>query len=249
MHGWEPIGASIKREKYRNGGSLSPFRGFPLREVLLGGMVVDHLSSAWEENEIEEGATVSLQLRKASLEEVVRDMVDLNPHLTVEELMERVTFEEDGCTLQSWDLFRKGLTALPESIGDLTLTSNLNLGGNQLTTLPESFGSLTVGRFLYLNENQLTTLPESFGSIRVGRNLDLRYNQLTTLPESFGELTVGRSLNLLENQLTTLPDNFGFITVGRNLNLKSNQLTSLPKSFNNVNGEVLISNNPLQKLK
>ena len=59
MHGWEPIGASIEREKY-SGGSLSPFQGCPLREVLLGGMVVDPVST-WEENEIEEGATVSLQ--------------------------------------------------------------------------------------------------------------------------------------------------------------------------------------------
>ena len=66
-------------------------------------------------------------LRKASLEEVVRDMVDLNPHLTVEELMERVTFEEDGCTLKSWNLAQKGLTALPESIGDLTLSGDLRL--------------------------------------------------------------------------------------------------------------------------
>ena len=58
VHGWEPIGASMEREKY--GGSLAPFRGCPLREVLLGGMVVDPLST-WEANEIEEGAKVSLQ--------------------------------------------------------------------------------------------------------------------------------------------------------------------------------------------
>ena len=77
-------------------------------------------------------------------------MVELNPHLTVEELMERVTFEEDGCTLYSWDLRRKGLTALPESIGDLTVGGNLYLNENQLTTLPESFGSLTVGGMLFL---------------------------------------------------------------------------------------------------
>ena len=78
-------------------------------------------------------------------------MADLNPHLTVEVLMERVRFEEDGCTLKSWDLRRKGLTTLPESIGDLTLSVNLSLSGNQLRTLPESFGSLTVGGTLGLN--------------------------------------------------------------------------------------------------
>ena len=60
MRGWEPIGASIEREKYRSGGSLSLFQSCHLREVLLGGIVLDLLST-WEANEIEEGATVSLQ--------------------------------------------------------------------------------------------------------------------------------------------------------------------------------------------
>ena len=120
-----------------------------------------------------------------SIEGTIRDMVDLNPHLTVEVLMERVTFEEAGCTLQSWNLARKGLTTLPESIGDLTLSGDLDLSYNQLTTLPESFGSLTVGGYLNLYDNQLATLPESFGSLTVGGNLFLYWNQLTTLPESF----------------------------------------------------------------
>ena len=123
------------------------------------------------------------------MEEVVRDMVDLNPHLEpytrVKELMERVTFEADGCTLKSWDLARQGLTALPESIGDLTVRGDLILGYNQLRTLPESFGSLTVGGDLILGQNQLRTLPESFGSLTVGGNLDLGGNQLRTLSEIF----------------------------------------------------------------
>ena len=120
-------------------------------------------------------------------------MVELNPHLTVEELMERVRFEADGCTLKSWDLAVKPgalrpvitLTALPESIGDLTLSGDLILVRNQLRTLPETFGSLTVGRDLELGENQLTTLPESFGSLTVDGSLSLSGNQLTALPESF----------------------------------------------------------------
>ena len=87
-------------------------------------------------------------------------MVELNPHLTVEELMERVTFEEDGCTLHSWNLSGLDLTALPESIGDLTVRGDMYLRYNQLTTLPESFGSLTVAGDLYLFQNQLTTLAD-----------------------------------------------------------------------------------------
>ena len=62
MHGWEPIGASIEREKYRGAFNrvLSPGA---LREVLFGGIVLDPVtcSCSWEANQIEEGATVSLQ--------------------------------------------------------------------------------------------------------------------------------------------------------------------------------------------
>ena len=89
----------------------------------------------------------------------------LNPHLTVEVLMAGMTFELDGCTLQSWNLYAKGLTTLPDSIGDLTVGGNLYLNENQLTTLPESFGSLTVGGDLCLCRNQLITLPRSFPNV------------------------------------------------------------------------------------
>ena len=213
MLGWEPVDASIERETGRY-----------LLEVLFGGMAMDSLSSTWEANDIAEGATVSLQLGKTFLEEVVRDIVDLNPHLTVKELM-RVTFEADRRTLQSWDLFRKGLTALPESFGSLsTVGGDLNLYQNQLRTLPESFASLTVGGYLRLNENQLTTLPESFGSLTVGEDLGLYYNQLTTLPESFGSLTVGGDLYIdLNLDLTALPGFTG---------------EDLDSCFPNVKGEV-----------
>ena len=33
----------------------------------------------------------------------MEDLLDLNPHLTREELMRGVTFEEDGCTLKDWN--------------------------------------------------------------------------------------------------------------------------------------------------
>merc|ERR1711981_84185 len=100
--------------------------------VCMAGDEID-MESSFEANGIEDGARLEVSLlRKASLEEVVRDMVELNPHRTVEELMGRVRFEEDGCTLQSWGLSRTPLTVLPESIGDLTLSGNLILGMNRL---------------------------------------------------------------------------------------------------------------------
>ena len=78
---------------------------------------------------------------KASLREVAEDLVALHPggRLTGEGLMSRAKLEADGCTLKSWNLGQMGLTALPESLGDLTLSGDLFLSYNELSTLPESF--------------------------------------------------------------------------------------------------------------
>ena len=105
--------------------------------------------------------------------------------LTVEGLMSEAKFEADGCTLKRWALASMGLTALPESLGDLTLSGDLHLSFNDISTLPESFASITLGGDLYLSCNNLSTLPESFGSVAVGGRLDLYGNELSTFPESF----------------------------------------------------------------
>ena len=77
--------------------------------------------------------------------------------LTVEGLMSKARFEADGCTLKSWYLNGICLTALPESLGDLTLSGDLDLSSNELSTLPESFGSITIGGNLILSYNRLDT--------------------------------------------------------------------------------------------
>ncbi|MHA1727740.1 MAG: leucine-rich repeat domain-containing protein, partial [Promethearchaeota archaeon] len=99
---------------------------------------------------------------------------------------------------------RKGLTALPESIGNLTSLRNLDLEGNELTALPESIGNLTSLKDLDLGGNKLTALPESIGNLTSLRDLDLGGNKLTALPESIGNLTSLRNLDLEGNELTAL---------------------------------------------
>ena len=126
-------------------------------------------------------------------------------------------------------LIGEGLTALPESLGQLTQLETLRLWNNELTALPESLGQLMFLRSLNVRGNQLTALPESANQLRDLRSLDLAHNQLTALPESLGPLWELRSLILSHNQLTALPEWMGQLTRLQSLNLSHNQLTALPE--------------------
>ena len=124
-----------------------------------------------------------------------------------------------------------GLSTLPESIGQLTNLTSLNLGYNQLTALPESIGQLTNLTSLNLSHNKLIALPESIGQLTNLTSLNLDSKQLTALPESIGQLTSLTSLTLHSNQLTALPESIGQLTSLTSLTLHSNQLTALPESI------------------
>ena len=55
--------------------------------------------------------------------------------------------------------YNKGITVLPESIGDLAIGERLMLTSNRLTSLPEGFGSLTVKGDLEQLRRHVRRLP------------------------------------------------------------------------------------------
>ena len=97
------------------------------------------------------------------------------------------------------------LATLPDSLGNLTSLTELDLTGNRLTILPDSLGKLTALSLLKLYGNQLATLPDSLGNLTSLTEIDLDDNQLTTLPGSLGNLTVLTRLSLQNNRLKSLP--------------------------------------------
>ena len=123
------------------------------------------------------------------------------------------------------------LTAVPDSLGQLTALTELDLSANQLTTVPDSIGRLTALTKLSLSANRLTAVPDWIGQLTALTTLDFESNQLTAVPDSIGQLTALTELLLDGNQLTAIPDSIGQLTALTELYLHGNQLTTVPDSI------------------
>ena len=78
----------------------------------------------------------------------------------------------------------KGISQLPDEIGELANLRQLYLSTNKLTSLPESIGNLTNLHQLWLDGNQLTTLPSSLSRLKRMGELKLAGNPLNPAVQS-----------------------------------------------------------------
>jgi internalin A len=60
---------------------------------------------------------------------------------------------------------RNQITSIPESFGQLSNLTRLDLDNNEITSIPESLGQLSNLTVLYLNNNEITSIPESLGQL------------------------------------------------------------------------------------
>ncbi|MFX1450968.1 MAG: hypothetical protein ACFFCM_09000 [Promethearchaeota archaeon] len=130
----------------------------------------------------------------------------------------------------------KGLSKVPDSIGNLKWLKELDLGWNgELETLPEAIGNLDLLEELNVWASKLTTLPETIGNLKYLKDLDVGSNRITLIPESIGNLESLESLSLAHNiVLKVLPDSIGNLKSLRELRLEGNNLHKLPESFGNL---------------
>jgi internalin A len=158
-------------------------------------------------------------------------MVMPEPHKTPEQIAEERVLEALASHERELELTGMGLTALPESIGELRALQKLRIFNNRLVALPESIGQLSQLKSLRLWGNQLRTLPESIGQLKGLELLDISRNALTALPESVGKLSQLKGLYAWGNQLKALPESIGELSRLQRLTLSENELHALPESM------------------
>src|SRR2546430_2516286 len=136
------------------------------------------------------------RLEDADLLEAMRRLEDAN-------LLEAVRRLEDARRSDSvaLDLSRLTLSAIPDSIVELTNLQILSLSSNQITAIPDSLAQLTTLQVLHLNGNQIPAIPDSLAQLAKLRVLYLNGNQINAIPESLAQLANLLILDLDGNPL------------------------------------------------
>ncbi|EYU35320.1 hypothetical protein ABFS82_10G122600 [Erythranthe guttata] len=114
-----------------------------------------------------------------------------------------VICDENGETVVKFDASNLGLTGgIPETtIGKLTKLQSLDLSRNKISALPSDFWSLGSLTTLNLSHNQISDgFSSNIGNFGRLRNLDLSFNNFSGgIPEAISSLTSLRVLNLAGN--------------------------------------------------
>ena len=131
-------------------------------------------------------------------------------------------------------LWLPNFSQFPDSIGNLTSLTSLNVGFTEITKLPEWIGSLSALASLDVSRTRITKLPEWIGSLSALASLYVDNTQSTKLPESIVNLSTLTSLSLGGTQITELPESIGSLSALASLYVDNTQLTKLPESIVNL---------------
>lgn len=126
------------------------------------------------------------------------------------------------------------LSAIPESIGQLSDLRELNLNRNQIINLQAAIAGLSQLERLNLRGNRIAEVPDSIAQLSQLRLLDLGSNRLAAISDAITELSQLEALSLDNNQITAIPDSIAKLYRLRELGLWSNQIKIVPESVSNL---------------
>ena len=137
------------------------------------------------------------------------------------------------------DLYKKGLTEIPESIEILIHLQKLVLGGNKIERIPDTLPDSLQG--LYLSDNKIEkipdTLPESL------KYLFLVNNKIEKIPDTLPNTL--QQLWLSNNKIERIPDNLPNSLT--QLHLYNNKIEKIPDTLPNSLKELTLMNNKIKR--
>jgi len=151
-----------------------------------------------EENGIDDGATLMVQLLKAvPFKEVLPELLRLNPRMTEKEATRGAQLDADGMLI-NWNLKDcNGLDVLPECISGCVALTELNCYGcEKLTSLGGIGGCTALQTFDLRGCTKLTSLGDAIGELTSLTYLDVADTAIKELPESIGGCTALQTLDL-----------------------------------------------------
>jgi len=131
--------------------------------------------------------------------------------------------------IKELDLSNKGITELPDELGNFTELKSLNLSYNNITVLPQSICNLINLKKLLLTRNNITKLPVGICNLLQLEILDLSYNSFVKIPSEIGQFSNLSFFDASFCELRTLPLSLTDLIGLKTLNLEENPLVFPPQ--------------------
>ncbi len=126
------------------------------------------------------------------------------------------------------DLSNKGITELPDEIGELTSLKSLNISYNNISEIPNSICKLVNLEELFLVRNNVSKLPANFSMLSKLKVLDVSNNPLVKLPKELGSCCELEILDSSFCELKSLPLELTNLLGLKSLNLEENPIEFPP---------------------
>jgi len=177
----------------------------------------------------------SFELRELFAELIGRGYADVVQSLSIQGGIKELPDSIGEFSQLTWlELCKNELTWLPDSVRNLKNLTWFGINKNQFEFVPEVLADLTNLTHLYLCNIPITTLPEFLLDLKNLEFLALNGDPFLSLPEFMVDLDSLKCLCIENSQLTSLPEFLGYLTNLTSLNINHNKLNTLPDSFRNL---------------
>ncbi|XP_078688185.1 uncharacterized protein LOC144920136 isoform X2 [Branchiostoma floridae x Branchiostoma belcheri] len=126
------------------------------------------------------------------------------------------------------------LERIPESIGNLSHLEKLDASSNMLEVLPPTFCGCNKLTYINIANNMIQNIPANIGNLVMLEHFDASSNKLEVLPSTFCRCKKLTYINMANNVIQALPLNIGNLEHVEHFDLQANEVSCLPLTFDRM---------------